>query len=260
MEVMLRKLVNYSAILALSILLVSCGTDPVGTNPEPEDQEVSLKLKFKSHFNGESVNFNNNSFVTSSMDTITPTKFKFIFSDIKFEKMDGTFLTFPGTYGYVSFVENKTEVVLPELPEGSYKSLSFFLGLDSNENFGDPARWAPTHPLNVVNNGLHWGWAGGYIFMAHEGKFLNEGVEESYTFHIATMPNRNQINIVFPYAHTKGENDIIEIDADLSKYFDGVHAFSLKTDISASHSSAAHASYIDKLRANIRGMFSAKKI
>lgn len=257
---MLKKLVKYSAVIILAVFLSSCGTDPVGTNPKPKDENVSLKLKFNSHFNGDAIDYDMNSFVTSSKDTIIPTKFKFLMSDIKFEKMDGTELSFPDKFGFISFVENKTEVVLSELPEGNYKALSFKLGLDSNTNHGNPAQWAATHPLNVVNNGLHWGWAGGYIFMAHEGKYMSNGVEESYTFHIATLPFSNNINITFPYSHTNGEEDIIEVDVDLAKYFDGVHAYDLKTDITASHSAAAHAPYINKLRENIRGMFDAKKL
>lgn len=256
---MLKKLIRFSAAITLAVMINSCGTDPVGPGPEPESKDAELKMNFKINFDGKAVDFNTNSFVTSSMDTIIPTKFKFIFSDMRFEKMDGTELTFPNRYGYVSFVENKTQLILPELPEGNYKAFRFLVGLDSITNHGDPAQWNPTHPLNVINNGLHWGWAGGYIFMAHEGAYRANGKEESYTFHIATLPFVNQINIPFAYNHLKGEDDVIQIDIDLSKYFDGVHAYSLQNDIAASHSAAVHAPYINKLRENIRGMFTAQQ-
>ena len=259
---MLKKYIKISVLVTLATALISCsGTDPIGDpRPEPFEETNTLTLKFKSHFNGDAVDFNMNQFVTSSKDTITPSKFKFLMSDIRMVKMDDAETALEGKYGYVSFEESKTEVVLPAVQAGSFKAIRFNVGLDSSTNHGDPAVWAVNHPLNVVNNGLHWGWQGGYIFMAHEGSYLDNGANESYTFHIATLPFANTIEIPFSYIHSDGDDDVIEISVDLSKYFDGVHAFSLKNDISASHSAAVHAPYINKLRENIKLMFSAKKL
>ena len=84
-------------------------------------------------------------------------------------------------------------------------------------------------------------------------------MKDNYTFHIATLAFRTEIEIPLTYIHNNGNLDIIQIKADLAKYFDGVHAYSLKTEIPASHSNIAQAPYINKLRANIQQMFSAKQ-
>jgi hypothetical protein len=56
-------------------------------------------------------------------------------------------------------------------------------------NHADPTQWPATHPLNANFTGLHWGWAGGYIFQAMDGKFKDSAgatAERSLSFHTAT--------------------------------------------------------------------------
>lgn len=245
-------------ILLLVFGLVSCNNEPK-IEPDMAKEDVFLTLDFVSAFNNASIDYNQNEFITSSKDTIIPQKFKFIFSNLRFVKADNTEISFPDRYGYISYDEGNTTMILPEVPEGSYKAIKFYLGLDSAINVSDPSIWPAKHPLNPLYNSMHWGWNTGYIFITHEGQFLNNGVKDNYTFHIATLAFRTEIEIPLTYIHNNGNLDIIQIKADLAKYFDGVHAYSLKTEIPASHSNIAQAPYINKLRANIQQMFSAKQ-
>jgi hypothetical protein len=249
------KNIMMSALAVISILIVACNNDPKATDPKPTE-DVQLAFKFTSSIGTGSIDFNKDYIITTSQDTIKPNKFKFIFSNFRVVKMDNTELTFPNKYGFISYTDNATDFVLPELPAGSYKGIKFTVGLDSATNHGDPSQWPANHPLNPLKNGMHWSWQGGYIFMTHEGTFSNKGADDSYTFHIATLPFSNEISVEFPYNHVQGKNDIIAVNCDLAKYFDGVNAFSLQNDISGSHSNSAQAVYINKLRENIRLMFS----
>ncbi len=256
------KTIKISVLFVLfSILLLnlqSCGPDDPPVVPTVENG--NLAISFSSVFGTEIPNYSSNEFVTSAKDTIKPSKFKFILSNIKLVKSDNTEQSFKDVYGYISFADNKTTLSLANVEAGTYVGLKFTLGLDSAINHGDPTQWASNHPLNPAINDLHWGWAGGYIFMAHEGSFKNNGIDDAYTFHIATEQFINEINIPLttPIVKTQFAEGVLNIKTDLAKYFDGVSAFSLKTDGNASHSNAADAAMINKLRANIKLMFSQK--
>jgi len=255
----MRKIKNIIGLGLLSMVLLSaCNNDPK-VAPDQNNTEAFLTLDFVSLFGSRGLDFDQDQFETTSNDSITPQKFKFIFSNVRLVKPDDTEISFPDRYGYISFDEGIHKLILPEVPEGSYKAIKLYLGLDSFTNHGDPSNWAAKHPLNPLYNGLHWGWNPGYIFMSHEGQFLNKGKVDNYTFHIATLDFRTEIEMPLSYIHNSGNLDIIQIKVDLAKYFDGVNAYSLQNDIPASHSNKAHAPYINKLRANIQQMFSAKQ-
>jgi hypothetical protein len=63
------------------------------------------------------------------------------------------------------------------------------LGMDSAVNHGDPNKWGAEHPLNGNLTGMHWGWAGGYIFQAIDGNYkdsLTDKYSKGMSFHTAT--------------------------------------------------------------------------
>ena len=245
-------------MVCLTMSFQSCGPDDPPIEPTPKtDKEVMLD--FTSNFNGQLINYSTSTFTTSSMHTITPLRFKLILSNFVLTKMDNTVVNFPNTYGYVSFEENKRSVKLPAFAPGVFKKIEFQLGLDSAINHGDPSQWSAEHPLNTVLNDMHWGWSGGYKFVTHEGNFLKDGLNDVYTYHIATLPFATSISIDIQgnLNHTQDNAGTINIKCDLNHFFDGDNAFSIKTEGSSSHSAPAQASLINKLRANIKGMFSA---
>lgn len=256
-----KNLKNVGLFLGMCILMFSfqgCGPDKPPIEPEKK-ADKAITLEFTSNFNGQSVDYNTSTFITSSKDTITPLKFKLIMSNFVLTKMDNTVVSIPNTYGYVSFEENRRTVTLPAIAAGVYKKLEFKLGLDSLINHGDPSQWGAEHPLNTVINDMHWGWSGGYIFMVHEGNYKKNGTNDAYTYHIATLPFAVDISIDLQNTlnHTQENVGAINVKCDLNHYFDGDNAFSIKTEGGSSHSAPEQAGLINKLRANIKGMFSA---
>jgi len=235
-----------------------CGPDDPPIEPVVK-ADKGITLDFTSNFNGQLINYNTSTFTTSSKDTITPLRFKMIMSNIVLTKMDNTVVSIPNTFGYVSFEENKRLVTLPAIAAGVYKKLEFRLGLDSAINHSDPSQWGAEHPLNTVLNNMHWGWAGGYIFVTHEGNFKKNGADDVYTYHIATLPFAVDISVDLQNTlnHTQDNVGVINVKCDLNHFFDGDNAFRIQTEGASSHSAPAQAGLINKLRANIKGMFSA---
>jgi len=120
--------------------------------------------------------------------TLRITRFAALVSGVSLARADGGAVRLDGQYGFIDAESGKMSVTLRNVPEGDYVGLEFQLGLPAAVNHGDPAQWAAGHPLNPIVNGLHWGWAGGYVFAAIEGRWRAAGMQEErgFSYHLAT--------------------------------------------------------------------------
>jgi hypothetical protein len=77
--------------------------------------------------------------------------------------------------------------VLGDFPVTDLEQIEFWIGVDSAHNHLDPATYPANHPLALHDPSMHWGWSGGYRFIAFEG----------YAGHTPTyMPNNFQIHTI----------------------------------------------------------------
>ncbi len=120
--------------------------------------------------------------------TMRLTRFAAIMSGVRLARAEGGAVRLDGQYGFFDAESGRLAVALRNVPEGDYVGLEFQLGLPASVNHGDPAQWAAGHPLNPIVNGLHWGWAGGYVFAAIEGRWRAAGMQEErgFSYHLAT--------------------------------------------------------------------------
>jgi hypothetical protein len=92
--------------------------------------------------------------------------------------------------------------------------VKFTFGLDSAVNHGDPNQWGPEHPLNGNLTGMHWGWAGGYIFQAIDGNYkdsLTAIFNKGMSFHAATDGMKREFTV--PVGPIGGANGLIGVAA-----------------------------------------------
>eukprot|EP01035_Chromulina_nebulosa_P050990 gene50990-69369_t len=106
-------------------------------------------------------------------------------------------------------------MTLTSVPEGDYAGLEFSVGVPAETNHADSSRWAAGHALNPLVNGLHWGWQGGFVFFALEGKWragveatqngaakTKEGAtegERGFSYHVATDARRMAVRFRADY-------------------------------------------------------------
>lgn len=62
------------------------------------------------------------------------------------------------------------------------EKIEFHIGVDEATNHLDPAQYAPDHPLAPKFPSMHWGWAGGYRFVAYEG-FGGKNLNQLFQLH-----------------------------------------------------------------------------
>lgn len=185
----MRNFVLFSALVAFAS---SC---------TPESTEASLELQVVPKWNGQDLSYSSMSLVQPETgDTFQWERSDMLLSEFALIQEDGS--RFPlvddaGDPVYAFFTKDKPWVVtVPKnIPKANYTGIEFTVGLDSARNFGDPSQWRVGHPLNPTVNNLHWGWQGGYVFMAIEGFYQNQGAREPWLYHIANMENRMPVRV-----------------------------------------------------------------
>ncbi len=130
--------------------------------------------------------------------TMRLTRFAAIMSGVVLARADGGTVQLDGQYGFLDAESGRLAVTLRNVPDGDYHGLEFQLGLPAVVNHGDPAQWAAGHPLNPIVNGLHWGWAGGYVFAAIEGRWRTAAMpeERGFSYHLATDARAMRVGFV----------------------------------------------------------------
>ena len=90
------------------------------------------------------------------------------------------------------------------------EAVSFHIGVDSAHNHLDPATYPSSHPLAPQNPSMHWGWIGGYRFLALEG-IGGDNFDQVINLHSLGDENyfKTQINL-----NATAENNIITINVD----------------------------------------------
>ena len=109
-----------------------------------------------------------------------------LLSDFRFVLEDGSEVRSTTRAAFVGLGGAPESFFLRDRPRGPIRSVRFRVGLTPELDRVDVATLASDDPLNPSVNRLHWGWLGGYVFLALEGNGRTaSGVEEGFSFHLA---------------------------------------------------------------------------
>lgn len=140
------------------------------------------------------------------------TRLDFLLSGLALRRQDGSWLESRDWYAYLSVAAGRLTAQGSGIPAGEYTGIRFHVGVDEGANKSDPNRYAPDHALNPQVNGLHWGWTGGYIFMALEGRFPNGGREDGFSYHLANAPQLMTVELAVDFHGGKPLTLALELD------------------------------------------------
>ncbi len=136
---------------------------------------------------------------------------------------DGTWLESADWFASFHGGEGRSRAVMEGVPARNYQGMRFQIGVDAATDRADPHQWPPEHPLNPLRNGLHWGWQGGYIYMALEGHYPRvDGRPNSggFSYHLAGTPQRMTVELKGPLDLTTGGT--IRLNFDLARVLAGL--------------------------------------
>lgn len=143
-------------------------------------------------------------------DQFQVTRLQYYISDIVLHH-DGTQTPVTGKFLLVD-ASGITSELLGNYGITNLDSISFGIGVGSNENHLDPSTYASSHPLAHQVPSMHWGWTSGYRFIALEG---GSGASMTDVFQMHSLGDVNyKMQTIVTQGNASSNNLDIIINAD----------------------------------------------
>ena len=220
--------------LLLSLFIFGCSKDDSSDqNGQVNIYQNNLNVTFKFMHQDQEVVYNSDFYTNSNNENLKIRVSKFIISNIKLTKTDGSVYTVPKSESLFIIKKglhgDENNITL-DLPKGEYKKLTFGVGIDK-EQYDMGANGQGDFLQQANMEGMIWDWTAGYIYMVYEGKFTSTSVVDERFFGVhagRTAQNYNYTEHAIELSSNaivkENENSCtIEIVTDLSKICDGDH-------------------------------------
>jgi cytochrome c peroxidase len=185
------------------------------------------------------------------------TRLAYLVTDFALLEKSGRALRCDGQAAYINPTAGRTTFTLPSVPRGEYAGVAFRIGVPPEANHLEPSAFAAGHALNPAVNGLHWGWQGGFVFLALEGRYTKPGeARGGYSFHIARDENLMTVRLDGDWK-CDGDTELA-VRFDVARAFDGV-AISPDNGGDSTHSAPGDA-IAKRLRQNIERAFAFVRV
>ena len=163
------------------------------------------------------------------------TRLDLLLSGLSLQRPDGTWTDPAGWHGYFRAEQPLRREPALGITPGTYVAARFAVGVQPQANHADPNRLGPNDPLHPVVNGLHWGWTGGYIFLALEGHWPYDhaaaGQTGGYSYHLAG--DENLVTVTLPGRLRVQPDTVLKFRFDATRLLAGVD---IARDGDATHS------------------------
>lgn len=194
-----------SIIAALAVSFAACNKkdDNNTTTPTPTPTDTStvgtVGFEFEHKAGSADLVMTTGNYTNSSGESFTVTKLNYYITNIKMIKADGSEYAEPESYHLIQGdVASSHHFHMKSVPKGSYKGVSFLIGVDSTRNVSG----AQTGALDPAN-GMFWTWNTGYIMAKLEGTSpAATSTDKKFTHHIGGFTGSNnsvkKVTIMFP--------------------------------------------------------------
>ena len=221
----------YIMLGLLAIGFTSCTEDDV-VDPIVEVSSASIDFTVN-HTIGNQEFTAGTAYSVGVNENATFSRYAYLLGSFYLMAEDGSKVIIDSQYAHIEAHSGKTTFSLVDIPYGTYKSIGFSIGLDSAVNHGNPNQYDSDHPLSAINNSLHWGWVGGYIFTALEGKDVD--ADESIIFHLAGSNNKVDFELPTNFTHGAAGSSVA-LGYDIAEVFINPNSYSFTLDGRSTHS------------------------
>ena len=114
-----------------------------------------------------------------------------IASQLELQRADGTWLPSADWSAFFSQSAARFTADATGVPAGDYRAIRFVVGLDKATNALTPDQFGSEHALRPAIDTMHWGWLGGFIFLAIEGR----GEHGAFSYHLANDGHATTITL-----------------------------------------------------------------
>jgi cytochrome c peroxidase len=219
---------------------------------------ASLQIEITPKFAGEEIQQASLRYNTSAGERFSITRLSYLVSEVALQHSDGSWLEFSNFVAWLDVSQNRNSFHLDKIPAGEYRTVRFMIGLNSQINHADPAKFAADSPLNPNVNGLHWAWQRGYIFLTFEGLWRNAAGElDGWSYHLARDGNSPIITLAAPVEITNETK--LKIDFDIATVLNAPRPLSFGRDGSSTHSRDGDPILL-ALKENLPGAFRVREV
>ena len=198
-----------SAALRLTCLLACFAIHAAAAAPR-------LTLAIHHLYDGQPLEFSSPTLVVTSGERLSVTRLAYLLSEPAVKEAGaGKWLTARDWFAFADAAAGRATHELSGLPARKFDALRFHIGPDAATDRADPSIHPPRHALNPTVNGLHWGWTGGFVYLALEGQVGELG----YSYHLAGAANR--MEVALPVALDLAEDTTVELDFHVDRLFAG---------------------------------------
>jgi hypothetical protein len=151
--------------------LFACQKDEQ-TSPNPDRSTGSVVIKFDNRFGTTKLLLDGTEYQNALGETLVISRFDYYISNIKLQRLDGSFYTVPQDSSYFLVREEQLSsqrITLRNVPLGEYKSISFTIGVDSLRSTMPLAQRTGMLDPGTSAADMYWTWNSGYIFVKMEG-------------------------------------------------------------------------------------------
>lgn len=181
----MKYFINILLVCFITGLAISCKKDEKTyfneLNPTADDTPKGAISIYIANKVGTQDLFFGQDYVNPKGDTFRVSKFNYYISNLVFTAINDSTFAEPNSYHLVQQSDaSSLRFTVYGVPLGSYKSLSFMLGVDSARNVSG----AQTGALDPAK-GMFWTWNTGYIFFKLEGSSPKSGdVQKNLVYHV----------------------------------------------------------------------------
>jgi hypothetical protein len=176
-------------LVAIMLITVAMAATSCKKNTYP-DPAGSVNIRFNYVFGPNEVPWELNKLYVHSKtgDSLTFNTLKFYVSNIKLKKQDGTWWVHPDSYFLAdASVNGGSTLSIGNVPAGTYTSMSYTMGVDSQHNVSGTYTGALS-----LSNAMFWDWNSGYIMVKVEGK-SPQAVNGGFAFHLGGFSGADNI-------------------------------------------------------------------
>ena len=212
--------------------------------------EAPLSIRFQTICQDQPIVYGQFNYVNSAGNQYSINLLKYFVTNVVLIREDST--EFPlKNYDLMDAFNttNFSTIEAPAVPYGKYTRMRFYMGVDKDRNHSG----AQDGDLDPIHN-MIWTWATGYLFMKHEGNFINNnGDTVAMEFHLGTDAALPSVEIPIDLTMRDGVKRMT-IGFDLNKMYNNP-TINFNTQ-PIRHSTAANdAAWIEQMRANTDDAF-----
>ena len=149
-----------------------------------------VTIRFEHRIDGRPLGLNQQFHTNAFGNRFRVTRLDYLLSDIALRRPDGTWMNSEDWFALISVETKQTTAKLTAVPPGDFSAVRFHVGVNTQINSTEPARWPGGHPLNPQRNNLYWNWQQGYVFLALEGRLKKADRKlDGFSYHLGNNPN-----------------------------------------------------------------------